>query len=79
MSGAGGPIPCAARVPQLYVPAGLAVGKHEIEGWKVVVMPLGADGRAAGTPMVFSPEQAAKLGEDLIEMANVCEGKWGDD
>ena len=76
MSGAGGPIPCAMPVPQLYVPAALAVGKHEIEGWKVVVVPHGADARPTGPPIVLTPEQANKLGEDLIEMANVCDGKW---
>ena len=82
MSGAGGPIPCAAPVPGLFVPAAVTVGKHEIDGWKVAVLPLGnganGNGREAGTPIVLSPEQAIKLGEELIEMAAICDGRWGE-
>lgn len=77
MSGSGGPIPFAPRVPSRFVPAAVTVGKHEIDGWKVVIMPLRIDGHPEGTAIVLTPEQAGDLGASLIEMSDICDGRWG--
>ena len=77
MSGAGGPMASQPRPPRLFVPAAVVVGKHEIDGWKVMIMPLRADGHPEGRPIALTPEQAGNLGASLIEMAEICDGRWG--
>ena len=54
-------------------PLSMVVGQHEFDGWKVAVM------RGAEPPIVMSVEEARRAGEALLRMADVCEGKWGDD
>jgi hypothetical protein len=64
-------------LPRLFVPAAVTVGKHEVDGWKVAILPLRIDGHPEGTPIVLTPEQAVKLGQELLDMADVCDGRWG--
>lgn len=51
----------------------MVVGQHEFDGWKVAVL------RGSEPPIVMSAKEARMAGEELIRMADVCEGKWGDD
>lgn len=79
-------LPPAGRMPAkpaLF----LIVGRHEIDGWKVAVMQDGYP------PDLLAPDQAIalgeqliatgtaasiKLGQELIEMAAICNGRWGE-
>lgn len=77
------PAGCIRANPALF----LIVGRHEIDGWKVVVMQDGYP------PDLLAPDQAIALGEqliatgtatsiklgaELIAMAAICNGRWGE-
>lgn len=46
------------------------VGKRDGEGWKVCLMVNGA-------PVMLAPEVARELGRDMLDTADICQGKWG--
>lgn len=91
MSGAGGPMPYVPLIAGAGKPGpealSLVVGQHEFDGWKVALMRLGMpavlltpeQANSLGEEMVAHPERVSALGAELIKMAAICEGKWGDD
>ena len=50
-------------------PLGVVVGRHEADGWRVGIM-------RGGETILLSAEEARALGDDLIRMADVCDGRW---
>lgn len=50
----------------------VVVGQHELDGWKVSIL------RDGSAPIVLTAEEARTMASDLGEMADICEGKWGE-
>jgi len=46
-------------------------GMHAEDGWKVAVM------RGGGVILALTAEEARSTAAQLIDMAEICEGKWG--
>jgi hypothetical protein len=53
-------------------PLSVVVGKHAIDGWKVSIL------RDGSAPVVLTAEEARTMARDLNEMADICDGKWGE-
>lgn len=53
-------------------PLSCAAARHEVDGWKVTVS------RDGLPPLVLEPDEARLLSRDLAEMAELCDGKWGE-
>ncbi len=45
-------------------------GRRDADGWKVLLL-------GCGLQVAVTPQRARALAEELITMADVCEGKWG--
>lgn len=74
--------PDGEKRPGLAVVAGLSgvavVGRHEADGWKVALFGPGLGpglGPGRGSAIVLSPDQARALAAELIEYAELCEGR----
>lgn len=63
---AGGPDVAAPRV-QVW-------GSHAPPGWRVMVTLRVAGGELAGEAM--TPERARAVAAELLDYADICEGKW---